>query len=277
MKKYLAFTLIELLVVIAIIGILSGLIVVSMSGVTSKATIAKAQVFSNSLRNSLMGDIVSEWKFDDSSSIGLDSWGTSSGTNSGAVVGPSSECLYGFCLKFDGIDDVFSVASFNLPVSFTINFWIRLLVSYDTQPETYPGFTGKGGVFTLEISKSNGGLVVSGTNIGTALYSTRMIKDLNWHNIALSSDGTNKKLYIDGVLDNQNTSGTPPQNANPLVIGQGWSDNAKTVIDDYRFFDVSISFLQIKELYYAGLNKLLANGSISLEDYQSRLLTMANK
>jgi prepilin-type N-terminal cleavage/methylation domain-containing protein len=46
-----AFTLIELLVVIAIIGILSGLIVVSMGGVTQKANIAKAQVFSNSLKN----------------------------------------------------------------------------------------------------------------------------------------------------------------------------------------------------------------------------------
>ena len=48
-----AFTLIELLVVIAIIGILSGLIVVTMSGVTQKARIAKAQAFSNSLRNAL--------------------------------------------------------------------------------------------------------------------------------------------------------------------------------------------------------------------------------
>ena len=37
MKKYLiAFTLIELLVVIAIIGILSGLIVVAMGGITQK-------------------------------------------------------------------------------------------------------------------------------------------------------------------------------------------------------------------------------------------------
>jgi prepilin-type N-terminal cleavage/methylation domain-containing protein len=56
MKKTvsIAFTLIELLVVIAIIGILSGLIVVTMNGVTQKANIAKAQVFSNSLRNALM-------------------------------------------------------------------------------------------------------------------------------------------------------------------------------------------------------------------------------
>ena len=60
-----AFTLIELLVVIAIIGILSGLIVVAMGGVTQKATIAKSQIFSNSLRNSLMLDILAQYTFDD--------------------------------------------------------------------------------------------------------------------------------------------------------------------------------------------------------------------
>jgi prepilin-type N-terminal cleavage/methylation domain-containing protein len=61
-----AFTLIELLVVIAIIGILSALIIVGMSSTTQKATIAKAQVFSNSLRNSLMNNLISEWKFNGS-------------------------------------------------------------------------------------------------------------------------------------------------------------------------------------------------------------------
>jgi len=71
-----AFTLIELLVVIAIIGILSGLIVVSMGNMNQKATIAKAQVFSNSLRNSLMANIVSEWKMDEGSGATVnDTWG----------------------------------------------------------------------------------------------------------------------------------------------------------------------------------------------------------
>ena len=59
-----AFTLIELLVVIAVIGILSGLIVVSMGGITTKANIAKLQVFSNSIKNSLMSDFVAEYRLD---------------------------------------------------------------------------------------------------------------------------------------------------------------------------------------------------------------------
>ena len=64
MNKRTAFTLIELLVVIAIIGILSGLIIVSVSGAAQKATIAKAQIFSNSLRNSLMMNMVAEFKLE---------------------------------------------------------------------------------------------------------------------------------------------------------------------------------------------------------------------
>jgi len=52
MKK--SFTLIEILVVIVIIGILSAFIIVSMSGVSQKATIAKGQAFANSLKNALM-------------------------------------------------------------------------------------------------------------------------------------------------------------------------------------------------------------------------------
>ncbi|MFA5432370.1 MAG: prepilin-type N-terminal cleavage/methylation domain-containing protein [Candidatus Paceibacterota bacterium] len=113
-KKLFAFTLIELLVVIAIIGILSGLIVVSMSGVTQKANIAKAQVFSNSLRNSLMANIVGEWKMDDGSgSVASDTWTKINNgnltsfdfntTTSGWRV--ESQCIFNGCLQFDGSND----------------------------------------------------------------------------------------------------------------------------------------------------------------------------
>ena len=58
------FTLIELLVVIAIVGILAGIIIVSMTSATDSAIMAKAKVFSNSMRDSMSSSIVSEWKFD---------------------------------------------------------------------------------------------------------------------------------------------------------------------------------------------------------------------
>ena len=82
--KY-AFTLIELLVVIAIIGILSGLIITTMSGATESARIAKLKVYSNSVRDTLGANLVSEWKLDQivgSSApyTTLDTWGTNIGT-----------------------------------------------------------------------------------------------------------------------------------------------------------------------------------------------------
>ncbi|MFA5432383.1 MAG: type II secretion system protein [Candidatus Paceibacterota bacterium] len=142
-KKQIAFTLIELLVVIAIIGILSGLIVVSMSGVTQKANIAKAQVFSNSLRNSLMLNIVGEWKFDDLSEAKdnasiLDSWGAvNSGTlDTNLVVADTTDklklgtdCVSGKCLYFDGTNDYVSIpqnATLDFGTkSFSIGAWIN--------------------------------------------------------------------------------------------------------------------------------------------------------
>jgi len=131
-----AFTLIELLVVIAVIGILSGLIVVSMNGVTNKATIAKSQIFSNSLRNSLMANLVSEWKFDENTGISTaDSW---SGGNSGTLTGATlptwltgNNCIRGSCVSFDGVDDYIVMAdssSLDIVNDFTLEFIIKLQI-----------------------------------------------------------------------------------------------------------------------------------------------------
>ncbi|MDD4531537.1 MAG: type II secretion system protein, partial [Candidatus Pacebacteria bacterium] len=107
-----SFTLIELLVVIAIIGILSGLIVVTMNGVTAKANIAKSQVFSNSLRNALMLNLVSEWKFDGSglsdgatanTSYFVDTWSQKNGsvTATPPTVLSGNNCVSNSCLAFN--------------------------------------------------------------------------------------------------------------------------------------------------------------------------------
>ncbi len=111
-----AFTLIELLVVIAIIGILSGLIITTMSGATESARIAKLKVYSNSVRDILGANMVSEWKLDQvnvpAANQTPDSWGSNAGTlngPSGAQNLPqlqsSASCISGGCFSFDGTDD----------------------------------------------------------------------------------------------------------------------------------------------------------------------------
>ncbi|MDD3032720.1 MAG: type II secretion system protein [Candidatus Pacebacteria bacterium] len=95
-----SFTLIELLVVIVIIGILAGVITITTTSYISKANFAKAQSFSNTVQNELLGDLVSEWTFNSPAvaNVTEDSWGNNDGTLIGANGLPQLQtkenCVY---------------------------------------------------------------------------------------------------------------------------------------------------------------------------------------
>lgn len=300
-KKLIAFTLIELLVVIAIIGILSGLIVVTMSGVTQKATIAKAQVFSNSLRNALMLNLVSEWKFDELASASngtviADSWNGKTGTlvtDNGAAEKISSDCLNGKCISLDGSGDYVNAGS-NLDIghnSFTWSFWAKTAFS---SPQIAihrqaSSMTGWNGYFYLPQASNANGLfwVTSSSYSGGSIYryinpqtNNSNIIDNRWHHFVGVCDRSQHKapdVYLDGVLANSGSGGycdnlTDNVPSGILYIGSSVGGvNFKGSIDEVRFYNSAIPSSQIKEQYYAGLNNLLINGSISKEEYLSRI------
>lgn len=305
-----AFTLIELLVVIAIIGILSGLIVVSMGGMTTKATIAKAQVFSNSLRNSLMMNIVAEWKFDELTAATegtniLDSWG---GINNGTLdtyvstvdstnkIKTGVDCISGGCLSLDGTDDYISIngsnaTSSNLAITgaITISAWVKFNNGTTAMSIAGRGIpwvgAGDNGYFLARGGSIKALFSTSSTTTRDLIYSTSVISDNNWHNIVGTWDGTTnlngKKIYVDGTMENQAAS-TISSMGRPnylFRIGEdsnnGYSLNG--LIDEVRVYSAAVSASQIKEQYYAGLNKLLAGGGIIREEYQQRIAELENK
>ena len=59
-----SFTLIEILVTIVIIGILAGVIMISTSSAIDKASISKSKVFSDSVRNSMLLNLIFESSLD---------------------------------------------------------------------------------------------------------------------------------------------------------------------------------------------------------------------
>ena len=298
-----AFTLIELLVVIAIIGILSGLIVVSMGGVTEKATIAKAQVFSNSLRNSLMLNIIGEWKFDGVISERaatnvdvIDTWG---GVNNGIVpaspaiptVKVGSDCVNGSCLAFDGTDDYVYVsgsdsATSNLAITgaITLSVWAKLNDLVSNQPIMGRGVYASSGNYGYLLQKNANSIYFYIYNsAGVRNYNTPIIiSDNNWHYIVVSWDGTTNTNSLNAYLDGTSQQ---PRTATIAEIGQpsyefrigrnGTGVYLNGLIDDARVFNTAISSFQIKEQYYAGLNSLLANGSISLKEYKEKIKGIA--
>jgi tRNA A37 threonylcarbamoyladenosine biosynthesis protein TsaE len=51
----------------------------------------------------------------------------------------------------------------------------------------------------------------------------------------------------------------------------------KGKIDEVVIFDSSIEFSRIKEIYFAGLNNLLASAQITVVEYSERLAGMQNE
>jgi prepilin-type N-terminal cleavage/methylation domain-containing protein len=291
-KTQKAFTLIELLVVIAIVGILAGLAVVNMSGATTAAKIAKSKVFANSVNNSLLGNRISEWKFDEGT-------GTTTtdtvGTNSGALVNfnfnsvsgwrSGSSCVSGGCLQFDGTDDYVNVSDssdrFNLSNNLTISAWVypafagsssglEILSKYASASSPYISY-GLEWYDTNKFSFSLGGI----DNTFTTLYSATQTIN-NWYYVTGTYDGANATIYINGVLSNSAPfiKSLKYVNGQPLTIGTwygGGTNYFNGSIDEVRIYNAALTASAIREQYLAGLDKLLANNQITKKDYQQRL------
>jgi prepilin-type N-terminal cleavage/methylation domain-containing protein len=293
-KKQIAFTLIELLVVIAIIGILSGLIVVTMSGVTTKASIAKGQVFSNFLRNALMLNLISEWKFEGPTAVegaatindAVDSWGAN---NASAISGTltvksGTDCFSGKCVFSNGGGGVTISNPDNFDLNYiTISVWFKINSFADSGDRwliSKPGLWGslrEGWLFAM--TNSSRRMTLWGQATGGSFDTTfsTVYSQGTWYNFVYTYDGDYEKAYVNGALiDSINTvNGTivPCAEAHEsLVLSNGSTSlGFNGTIDEVRIYNAAIPTSQIKEQYYSGLNSLFAGNGITEEEYLSRI------
>ena len=274
-----SFTLIELLVVIVIIGILAGVIMISTSSSIDKANIAKVKVFSDSLRNSLISNLVSEWKFDNNYNIGEDVWGNKNMTIYGASY-LDNDCLSGGCLSFNTMDDyATSSLSYNNLHSFTLTAWIN--------PSSIEGYI-KPIVGTLYGNNGRSMLVLSGYKVKFHDYDRGILSDndvikLNqWQHVVAVYDNSNVRLYWDGT---QVGGGVylKTDSSDITIVGRVFSVSAEFnrcfegKLDDIRIYNIALSSSKIKQNYIAGLDSLLSQESISKEDHNQRINELAHE
>jgi len=275
-----AFTLIELLVVIAVIGILSGLIVVSMSGMTDSANIAKAQVFSNSLRNSIMLDMSSEWKLEGNVN---DSWGTNNGSTSGSPVTLTTGCAQSSCLNFDGSNDYLIIPD-NDSLDFPEDYTIEMFAYNGANGATYPTLFNKAlqsaanGFFWVYTSGTNEVDIVyqysNGANFIMTSFSNIFPKD-KWTHLVFTFTNSTKalKLYTNGNLypATRTLTNALPVDDGVLYFGNYGANVSgyffKGKMDEIKWYKVAIPASVIKEHYYSALNGMFILGNINKEEY----------
>jgi prepilin-type N-terminal cleavage/methylation domain-containing protein len=288
-----SFTLIEILVVIVVIGVLSALILVGISSISSSANIAKGQAFSNSLRNSLLMNLISEWKFDEggTSQTIADAWrsnnltlGPTVGVEASDPTWTTSGCISKNCLSFDGNDDyVFASDNDTLDVSdaLTIEIWIKTRQAYTDKWREIIGksnysdwgifaeWSAQGGNPRFEIDNGGSRYTVAGPSFSTMIDRWTYLAGTYTKNEGIL------KIYVNGAHYNSNSIGagkTIDTNTEVLQIGGYTNAIFNGYIDEAKVYNEIIPAFKIKDNYYSGLNKLLANNGIDIAEYNQRLM-----
>jgi prepilin-type N-terminal cleavage/methylation domain-containing protein len=278
-----AFTLIELLVAIAIVGILAGLAVVSMSGATDAARMAKGKTFSESMKRSMFSSLVSEWNINEGLGNTIkDTIGSSDGdlTGHSPIWKSGSDCVMDGCLDFDDASaqyvEIPNSSSLQFTDQFSIEAWVK---SDDDMPYS---LISKGTYFGL----------YQGWHISTAGSPTDLLFEVSdgldrkwidfyigrkfgWTHIVAVRDGSRILAYADGVLKSTQTNSIGSVvNGTNIFFGRRASSAGSYFdgrIDQVRFYNQPLLLSQIRRDYLAGLDRLLASGQMAEKDYQEKL------
>ncbi|MFA5232665.1 MAG: LamG domain-containing protein [Candidatus Paceibacterota bacterium] len=297
-----SFTLIEILVVIVIIGIISVFIIVSMAGVSSKAGIAKSQAFANSIRNSLLMDLISEWKLDEVNFPMIDqvpdSWGLNTGTlKENGYVGAcdfshcpqlqTTNCIYRNCMFFDGINDyIYFGDILDVGTSdFTISIWAKVISLPFSENKYLIGksdSSGTDGRYSIGIMSDGKVRAIFDPTIGTTVNSVKNV-DIGWNFISVVWDRDDTmRIYLNGSYEDEisisSGNGINFNTAIPFLIGSYTPTSYffGGSIDSVSFFFAVLPSSQIKQNYYSGLNKLLSNQGILSAEYVERIIQLKN-
>ena len=147
-------------------------------------------------------------------------------------------------LEFDGVDDYVEIGDLDLTGSFTLTCWI--------QPSSLPG-----GWHSVVIKEDDYGFEFDGYELCGAVWGiggqhwvcTNISTPAIWYHAALTWNGSDVEMFIDGSSVGQNT-GTHVSNNNPLLFGS-WDTSSEFfngIIDDVRIYNVALTAEQIEAL-----------------------------
>jgi len=288
-KKQKAFTLLELLVVITIIGILASIVVVSMSGSTGSATIAKGKAYAQQVRALVGSGLVGAWNFNEGTGAlcydisGFGNNGTLGKGANGTGLDWVFSDIEGTALQFDGVDDYVDCGSnsgiTSITGDLTLEAWVKPGDCTDSGViSTHYGKNDFTRPYTLAVWSSNERpSIIFGTGTGQigALSSNPLTQSV-WHHLVGTISGNDIKLYVDGIFEAENIFSGTRQTGSKLVLGSdastfGTGRRFNGLIDEARIYSEALSVTEIQKNYVQGLNKLFANQGITKAEYNQRI------
>ncbi|WP_435579206.1 LamG domain-containing protein [Gilvibacter sp.] len=169
------------------------------------------------------------------------------------TFGYAPENIYVRSVDFDGSVDYMDSDDFlDLDSDFTLSAWVKrdagtdrdIISKRNTAPYT-EGYAVKidGSGHAQAIWTNSGGAVQS-------LTSSVEIPTDQWHHIAVTYDGTNARIYIDGVLDVTGPMDAPVSNSQHFLIAASDYENPSNFwdggIDEVRVWDTTLGENQIR-------------------------------
>ncbi len=224
------------------------------------------------LANLTLYRMIAHWTFDDTSilepadpadpNMYLDETGNYGATSVGEFVSEPGIVGGGQALRFSGgyltIPNTGNDPGmrFDYTNMLTVSVWIKTSdMQHPGSSNDWTGLVTKGdNSWQLSRQGSNVPQVIRFRSNGS-LAGTMPVADDNWHLIVGTFDGTSSKLYIDGVLDIQNTFGT--------ALGKNtadvWIGNVRTgsnnrlyngLMDDVRIYNYALTREDVAQMYY---------------------------
>jgi len=283
-----SFTLLELLVVITIIGILSSIVIVSMSGSTDSASIAKGKAYAQQVHALLGANAVGVWNFDEGIGTtltdisGYGNNGTLGKGANGTGLDWVASDIGGTALQFDGVDDYVDCGN-NPDVTsiigdLTLEAWVKPGDCTDSGViSTHYGKNDFTRPYTLAVWSSNERpSIIFGTGTGWVLSTSPNSLTQNvWHHLVGTISGNDIKLYVDGILEAKNIFSGTRQTGSKLVLGSdastfGTSRRFNGLIDEVRIYSEALTATEIQKHYVQGLEKMFASNAISEAEYAQR-------
>jgi type II secretory pathway pseudopilin PulG len=204
------FTIVEFTIVILVTGIITGVVLWSVSVAKENGRIAAAALFEANLLSSMNNKLVGEWKFEEGTGlIAVDTSGKNNSATFPSVFSWSTDTYKRanskYSLTFAGLNYFTLPKSFGISDNdFTIAEWIKSTSSQGQMYNIYNASGGNGFRFGLDnghIAFLIGNNVLPGGWTESGGCSSKKVNDGKWHYITgvYNRSGGVFNCYIDGV------------------------------------------------------------------------------